>query len=110
MIKFFGSARRVINVLHDHIMKNNAFVQRWKGRMQRAATKARNPPAASPASDKKKVAGRYGDVEWTCYEAWVSAYTRPAHLGGQDTDAMMDAIKRAMTDEITRERERENGL
>ena len=79
--------------------------------MQRAATKARNPAdAASPSPERRMVSGRYGDVEWACYEEWVSAYTRPANLGGQDIHGMMDAIKHAMTDEITRERERENGL
>ena len=99
--EFYGTTRRVIEVLYDHIMKHNSFVQRWRGRMQRAAAREAEDAIAKaaglPVRGRASLRGNFGDIEFVCYESWVVAFK------AKDNQGMMDAIKQAMNDEFSRQ-------
>ena len=81
-------------------MKHNSFVQRWRGRMQRAVAREAEDEAARlaglPVRGRASLRGNFGDVEFACYESWVIAFKN------NDNHGMMDAIKHAMNDEFSR--------
>lgn len=86
LLAFFKTKRCVIDILYDHIFKNNAFVTRWKGRLSRE----NRADVGKPILRRR---GNFGDVEYACYEAWVKA-----HKVG-DHSAMINAVKNAMKNE-----------
>ena len=102
--RFFGSTRRMVDVLNAHIMNYNPFVARWTARMKRAAAKeaareaARQAglPLPTPTRRHRVSGGNFGDVEFACYESWVNA------IKNNDNHGMMDAIKQAMNDDFSR--------
>ena len=89
-------------------MKHNSFVQRWRGRMQRAAAREAEDNAAQaaglPVRNRMSIRGNFGDVEFACYESWVIAFKE------NDNHKMMDAIKHAMNDEFSRHQIAESGF
>ena len=89
-------------------MKHNSFVQRWRGRMQRAAAREAEDNVARaaglPVRNRVSFRGNFGDVEFACYESWVIAFKE------NDNHKMMDAIKHAMNDEFSRHQITESGF
>lgn len=122
MIQFFGM-RGLLAIINEYLTENNHFVRRWRNRMTTAAKKS-SATAASKTDDKGDatwtpgsgstskvlVPGRYGDVEWLCYEAWVAAFTRPESLGGPDIEAMIEAVKEALVDQMKKDKNKKNGF
>lgn len=99
--RFFGTTRRMVDVLNAHIMNHNPFVARWTARMKRAAAKDALRQAArvagTPPPRMSVARGNFGDVEFACYESWVTAFKN------NDNHGMMDAVKQAMNDDFSRQ-------
>lgn len=100
--RFFGTTRRMVDVLNAHIMNHNPFVARWTARMKRAAAKeaareARRQAGLFLPPRTSRVGGNFGDVEFACYESWVTAFKN------NDNHGMMDAVKQAMNDDFSRQ-------
>ena len=85
LVKIVGGNKSVLKLLRNHIMVDNPFVKRWTRRgVPKRSSGIGMPP------------GRYGDVEYACFEAWYEAKRN------NDEAGMFDAVRQAMNDAISR--------